>query len=853
MNRQLTGVWLLGVVSVSAAVLAGCGGVDYRYSGYDIPKLSGILIDGRDDDWAGRGFRVDVLCGPDGQAPAVDDLDARFRLGWHEQGLLLFLTVRDDQADEHESVDQLWRKDSVELYVSDGVGSANRYQIVLASGADKRFGTLRRKLFERRPAVMNPPKLTPALVAVPGEGGYVVEAMLPWRDLRMSPAMGKTIGLQIHVNDTDGGERKQVMWYPSGNARNEPEAAHPLRLSRWPGPPQPAIARTHADVARGRATVKVLAWPAMVGRVGGIVDGQRALDGASFTAQGGRAAATLHMPLRRGRDPIKPVVLLPGSILPLRLGDLAKARARAAIDLNLIFEPYCFEGKTLPACDFEHPLQAENLLGPYTIRTTYYDRRWREVTEAAEPGRYGAVVEIHPASGTVLRRFRTLFRMPEGVWWWRADVDATIDLPKQLGVDPAVLVEEKRAVAEYLKWRFSEGCSRDGASAVLLAGLHEVEAGKRKRIHTGNDVWAADRQWWVKMKQKLYDTEKPAAFVCPRPIEGTPAPVIRRGTAAEAGMKPDAAATIDAVCKDWAADSDQAFAVCVVRRGVVVLHKAYGTRDGKPMTTRTKSWMASITKLLSGTLMMMLVDQGRVDLDDSVDKHLPAFRDIEVDRVMTVRNLYTHTNGLWGHWGDDMHDFEEIVAAYYPHLQIGVRHAYNGAGYGLGGKIIEMRTGEAIPKFYRKHLLGPLQCANTDVNDTYGGAMSVPMDIAKIGQMLLNRGAYGEHRFFSDATFEKMMPAPLVGLQSGPKTWGIGVRWTSNEGNPRPTDVLSAKAFGHGAASSATLAIDPVHDLVIVMTRNAAGKNFAKHNPKFIRAVVEGILPKEKTVTPGSP
>ncbi len=834
---------LIPLLAVVLASLTGCGTADHDVTAYDIPKLSGILIDGRDDDWAGRGFHVDVLCGPDGQAPAVDDLDAKVQVGWHEQGLLLFLTVRDNQADEHESVDQLWRKDSVELYVSDGVGSANRYQIIVTGGADKRFSRPRRKLFERRPAEMNPPKLTPALMAVPGEGGYVVEAMLPWRDLKMSPAMGKTVGLQLHVNDTDGGERKQVTWHPSANARNEPDAVQPLRLSRRAGPRQIAIARTRTDVNRGRATVTVLAKPALVGREVSVADRSGILGRGKLSPRSGRAGATLHIPLPRDREWADPAVLLPGAALPLRPDSLAKARARAAMDLNLIFEPYCFEGTKLPACDFEHPLQAENLLGPYTIETTYYDRRQREVTEAVEPGRYGAVVEIRPRTGPVLRRFRTLFRMPQGVWWWRANVDATIDLPKQLGVNPAVLKEEHRAVADYLKWRFSEGCSRDAAGAALLAGLHETEPGKRNRIHTGNDVWAADRQWWVRMKQKLYGVEKPASFVCPRPIEGTPAPVVRRGSAAEAGMKPDAAAKIDAVCNAWAADSDQAFAVCVVRRGVIVLHKAYGSRDGQPMTTRTKSWMASITKLLSGTLMMMLVDQGVVDLDDPVDKHLPAFRGIEVDRAMTVRDLYTHTNGLWGHWGDDLHDLEEVVARYYPHLRIGVRHAYNGAGYGLGGKIIEMRTGEAIPKFYRKHLLGPLRCANTEVNDTYGGAVSVPMDIARIGQMLLNRGVYGEHRFFSDATFEKMLPQPLVGLQGGPKTWGIGVRWTINEGNPRPTDLLSSKAFGHGAASSATLAIDPVHDLVIVMTRNTAGRNFGKHHPKFIRAVVEGILP----------
>ena len=89
--------------------------------------------------------------------------------------------------------------------------------------------------------------------------------------------------------------------------------------------------------------------------------------------------------------------------------------------------------------------------------------------------------------------------------------------------------------------------------------------------------------------------------VVPRPIDGEPAPMVREGTLAEAGMKPDTVDKIDAVLKEWAANDDQAFAVCVVRRGVIVIHRAYGERDGKPMTVDTKSWMASVTKAMSAT------------------------------------------------------------------------------------------------------------------------------------------------------------------------------------------------------------------------------------------------------------
>jgi len=110
------------------------------------------------------------------------------------------------------------------------------------------------------------------------------------------------------------------------------------------------------------------------------------------------------------------------------------------------------------------------------------------------------------------------------------------------------------------------------------------------------------------------------------------------------------------------------------------------------------------------------------------------------------------------------------------------------------------------------------------------------MVIAKIGQMLLNKGKYGNMQFFSEETFAKMLPSKLTDVL-GPDTnieRGIGVTWFDGEG-------LGKGTFGHGAASSATLRIDPINDLVIVMTRNTAGTNFGKYHPQFMKAIVDGI------------
>ena len=254
------------------------------------------------------------------------------------------------------------------------------------------------------------------------------------------------------------------------------------------------------------------------------------------------------------------------------------------------------------------------------------------------------------------------------------------------------------------------------------------------------------------------------------------------------------------------------------------------------MTVNDKSWMASISKLLAGSLMMMAVDQGRVSLDDPVTKFLPAFRGVDKQHPLTVRHLYTHTGGLWGHWGDDLNDFDQLIGYYYPYLEVGQRYEYDGAGPAMGSKVLEMVTGEALPLFHKHHLLDPLGCTNTDVTTSSWDTQSTALDIAKIGQMLLNKGAYGNMRFFREETFRQMLPDNVTRLVPTDTTtvYGMGTSWYDWEG-------LGKGTFGHGAASSATIRIDPVHDLVITMTRNDAGKNFSTYHPKFIRAVVDAL------------
>lgn len=504
--------------------------------------------------------------------------------------------------------------------------------------------------------------------------------------------------------------------------------------------------------------------------------------------------------------------------------DPAEVRLRAVLGLNLGFKAYVFDGAAFPDCAFEQPARAEELLGPVAIKATYFDSDLQQVAAAKKPGIYGAVIEVTPKEGISFRRYFTLYRTAD-------QLDGATDLAKLAGIEAAVVQQESQLVASTLKDRPAVEWAKDARAARMLAGLSRQQSGARA-ARKNADAFAQERQWWVGLKQKLHGVDKIKPFVAPRPSDGVAAPVVRAGTLAEAGMKPDAAEKIDAVLTAWAEADDQAFAVCIVRKGVIVLHKAYGTRDGKPMTLTTKSWMASVTKTMSASLMWMLIDQGLVDLDDPIDKHLPELRGLKIEKSLTIRHLYTHTNGLhkWPAFSDEADDVEERVALYYPRVQIPKEFGYNGMGYTLGGKIIENLTGEAVPLCFQKHLLDPLGCPDTDVLGTHADAVSVPLDMARFGQLLLNKGVYGNQRFFKEETFAKMLPqplAPLIGPDSK-RVFGIGL-----DGKP--------ERFGHGAASAATFSVDVAEELVVVMTRNNMGKVQDKHNGKFWDAIKNGI------------
>ncbi len=103
-------------------------------------------------------------------------------------------------------------------------------------------------------------------------------------------------------------------------------------------------------------------------------------------------------------------------------------------------------------------------------------------------------------------------------------------------------------------------------------------------------------------------------------------------------------------------------------------------------------WMASITKLLTGVLMMQFVDQGLIDLDAPVGDICQNLNGIANNKLNDHVILFNHTSGLQfaGEWASDWNvALENQIAQVLPLVDIGISFAYHRVGYALAGKIIE--------------------------------------------------------------------------------------------------------------------------------------------------------------------
>jgi CubicO group peptidase (beta-lactamase class C family) len=143
-------------------------------------------------------------------------------------------------------------------------------------------------------------------------------------------------------------------------------------------------------------------------------------------------------------------------------------------------------------------------------------------------------------------------------------------------------------------------------------------------------------------------------------------------------------------------------AVVVLRHGAVVHSKAYGLANvalGLPNTTRTKLRLASVSKSFTALLVLQLVEQGRLRLDDALEKHLPG---VVGGDAMTIAHLLSHTAGM-----PDFMSFED-AAKLARESPPGERLNYSSVGYSALSRVIERVTGKTFEARLREAILDPL-------------------------------------------------------------------------------------------------------------------------------------------------
>src|SRR5258708_1100317 len=266
---------------------------------------------------------------------------------------------------------------------------------------------------------------------------------------------------------------------------------------------------------------------------------------------------------------------------------------------------------------------------------------------------------------------------------------------------------------------------------------------------------------------------------------------------------------------------------------------------------------------MTAAAFMMLVQEGKVKLDDPVDYFLPEFKDVGMKsgekpaHPITIREILSHTSGLpFASAAEkptlDKLTLREAAASYAktPLLfEAGTKYQYSNAGINTAGRIIEVVSGMPYETFMQKRLFDPLNMSDTTfwpnekqlarlakgykpnkektgLEETTigqlkyplsdrdrqpmpaGGLFSTAHDVAVFCQMLLNNGTRGNIRFLSEDAVKQLTT----------KQTGAAVKDQNGLGFSTGGD-----SFGHGGAFATNMTVDPKRGLVFVWMVQHAG------------------------------
>jgi CubicO group peptidase (beta-lactamase class C family) len=313
--------------------------------------------------------------------------------------------------------------------------------------------------------------------------------------------------------------------------------------------------------------------------------------------------------------------------------------------------------------------------------------------------------------------------------------------------------------------------------------------------------------------------------------------------------------------------------VLVARQGKIVVHEAIGWRDkenGLEMEPATMFRMASNTKPLVATAIAQLVEQNKLEYDDLVREHIPAWDNYRAGFV-TVGQLLSHSSGLRiptlflsplmepsaAHPDAptlqlESARFGEVGAEVPP----GTSYSYNNPGYNTLGALVEIASGQLLEDYLMGAVYGPL-----GMEDSYnhreghpldgkldrmgavyyrrgadgewtpggtpggpvafpfargsGGMISTAWDYAVFCQAFLNGGVYDGARILQPETIELMTSPKIHIAGEGDDASWYGYGWRLADGT-----------YGHGGSDGTNAWIDPEREIIgLVFTQTPRGPN----------------------------
>ena len=303
--------------------------------------------------------------------------------------------------------------------------------------------------------------------------------------------------------------------------------------------------------------------------------------------------------------------------------------------------------------------------------------------------------------------------------------------------------------------------------------------------------------------------------------------------------------------------------------GMAIEARAFGRRfpaaDAPPMQLDSIFLVASITKPVVVSAVMLLAERGHLLLDEPACQYVPEFAANGKDAI-TLRHLMTHTSGLPDMLPDNqalreahapMDEFIHRICALAPDLPAGTNIQYQSTGIAILGEIVQRVSGLSLRDFLRREIFDPLGMRDTalgmaglpeerltqvvlppeqvgtdwgwnspywrNLGAAWGGLFSTVGDLTRYLQAFLNGGELDGVRVFSRAAVEAMLrdqTTPLPAIPAEQKAihgWGLGWRLAPATGWRYFGDLLTPGSFGHGGATGTVFWADPARELTCVL------------------------------------